>query len=111
MRLLDFNPLTLESVSFQYNEADDSITIGHHQDVTPILEWNKSLALDTARTKDGMRESFWHYAKIPNVVAMKWKIEHGVDIFDRNHEKAMFRLLNDPENMYLRSTDKRHAPK
>lgn len=111
MRILDYNPLTKESVSFQYNEIDDSITIGHHQDISNVLEYNKLLALDTERTKQGMKESFWHYAKIPNIVAMKWKLEHGVDIFNKDHSKAMFRLLNDPDNKYLRTTEKKHAIK
>jgi len=111
MAIVDYDPLTQEWVSFEWNESDETFTIGHHQDIEPVLEANKLMALDTERTQAGMKESFWHYAKIPNIIAQKWMVEKGVDLFDRNHEKAVFALLNDPEYRYLKTTHKNHSIK
>jgi len=111
MALVDYDPITKEWVAFEWNEADETFTLGHHQDVTPILEANKLMQLDTERTAAGIKEEFWHYAKIPNIIAMKWLKEKGVDIFDKGHEKAVFALLNDPEYLYLKTTHKKHAIK
>ena len=111
MRKLDYDPLTKMWVSFAYNEATDDITIGHHQDIENVLEYNKTLAKIDDYSKRGIHESWWHYAKVPNSVIMKMKADKGVDFFDKDHAKAVFAYLNDPENQYLKTTTKHHAPK
>ena len=36
-RILDFNPLTGESITFDYSAATDQMILTHEQDVEPIL--------------------------------------------------------------------------
>jgi len=105
--LLDFNPLTGEQVVFDYQ--GDKVQITHHQDVARIIEGNKALAKNDGLTKRGIKNDMWHYATIPNVVALKWKQEKGVDINNPAHRKAMFKLLNDPEYAYLKTTTLKHG--
>lgn len=93
-RLLDFNPLTGEKVWFQYSEHDDSMAITHEQDVTPAVEVAHHFATDSNYTRKGIKNDWWHYAKVPNTIILKMKQEDGVDFFDRNHAKRMFELLN-----------------
>jgi len=109
-RLLDFNPLTGEACYFEQS-GDGSLLIHNVQAVTKLLERNKRLASDTARTKKGMKKDWWHYASIPNILITKWKKELGVDIFDHNHKKKVFELLNSPEYRYLKTTHAKHAPR
>jgi hypothetical protein len=105
--VLDFNPLTGETTRF---ESDgEKFRIVQYQDISPILDGNKRLAADESHSRKGIKNDMWHYATIPNTVALKWKQEKGVDIFNPEHRKKMFKLLNDPEYSYLKTTTLKHG--
>jgi hypothetical protein len=106
-RLLDFDPLTGEVVTFDYNAETDSMTIGHHQDVTPILEANRIHRLERDSKKE-IKAGWLRYAAIPNIVIMKWKREHGVDFFDPNDWPKVMGLINSREYRYLKTTELNH---
>ncbi len=107
-RLIDRNPITGEAVWWDYRESDDSVTITHTQDVEPLVERNLIARNDDDKTKRGIKNDFWKYASIPNIVWMKWKSEKGIDLFNRDHGKAVFKLLNDPEYRHCKTTSKTH---
>ena len=107
--MLDFDPLTRESVWMDYNDSDETVRIIHHQDVTPIIERNKAFANDDDKTKRGIKKGWWHYASIPNTLIVKWKQELGIDLFDRNDQKKVMKLLKQPEYKFLRTTSKVHG--
>lgn len=94
--ILDFNPFTGEMVTFDYNDATDEITIGHHQDCTPIIDANKRAQIETD-AKAQMKNDWIHYASVPNVLIMKWKQEHGVDFFKREDWPRVMALINSRE--------------
>lgn len=106
--LIDFDPLTGSSIQMEWKD-DGSFILHHSQDVRPFLERTKELQKDTEFTRKGMKEDWWLYASIPNVLIEKWKREKGVDLFNRGHRKEIFKLLNDPEYRYLKATGKHHA--
>jgi len=108
-RVLDYDPTSGITTYFDYDPHNDTTLIYHEQDVTPILEMNKAMANDGDIWKEGVKNSWAHYAQIPNIVVQKWLNEHGVNLYDKNHQKAVFRLLNDPEYRYLKTTTKFHA--
>jgi hypothetical protein len=111
-RVLDYDPFTGITTYFDYIPKEDRTIIFREQDVQPILEANKVLQNDTDITKQGIKDSWWRYAQIPNVIAEKWINEHGVNIFDKNtwgRNGAVWRLLNDPQYRYLKTTAKFHA--
>ena len=110
-RLLDYDPLTGLSQIFHYDHANNAVTIEYQQDLEPILEQNKQALLDTDKHKRQAKEEWAHYATIPEVVQMKWAIDHGVHFWDKNHEKAWFKLLNSPDYTYLRRTTYKHSPR
>jgi hypothetical protein len=110
-RLLDYDPLTGESVYVTYR--DGILTLDQYQqqkNVSDILRVNQELQNDPEYSKRGMKEDWWHYAKIPNGVILKWRTE-GVDFFNRDHKKKVFQKLNDPEYRKLKTTTKRHQGK
>lgn len=107
MRLIDYNPLTGEQVTFSYDHANDQFQIGHIQDCTPIIEDNKRAIIENDHQKQ-VKKGRVHYARIPNVVIMKWKQELGVDVFNRNHKKKVMQLLEDPDWKYLKRTTITH---
>ena len=107
-RVLDYEPMTGITTYFDYDAHNDTAITYREQDVSPILEANKQLANDDSVTKNGIKDSWWHYAQIPNIVIEKWLNEDGVNLYDKNHQKRVFQLLNQPEYRYLKTTTKMH---
>lgn len=83
--------------------------IHYRQDVEPTLEWVKGIRNESA-ADSGIKRDFWHFASIPPVVIMKLRFEHGVDVFNRNHQKKLFQLLN-TDYKYLKTTNLMHTVK
>jgi len=104
-RVVDYDPHTRITTTFDYIE-DGTVILGHEADVSPVLEQNKALQNFEDYSKKGIKDSWWHYATIPMIVIEKWKIEKGIDVFNKDHAKAVKRLLNDPEYRYLKTTAK-----
>lgn len=110
-RILDYDPFSGITTSFDYEEATDTAFVHRTADVEPILELNKREANDTDLTKRGIKNDWWRYAMIPNIIIEKWLNELGVNVYDKNHEKKVFELLNRPEYRYLKTTTKMHMPR
>ena len=100
--------MTGMSTWFDYYPESDMTVIKRMQDVGPILELNKKKANDTELTKRGFKESWWKYADIPNIIIEKWLNEDGINVYNKDHNKAVFKKLNDPEYRYLKTTAKYH---
>ena len=107
-RLLDVNPLTGEWITFDYNHAEDTFTIGHHQDTTPIIEENKKAILEIDHHKFQAKNEWAHYAKVPNIVILEWKQKYGVDFFNRDDWPRVMKLINSREYADLKRTTYKH---
>ena len=105
---IDKDPVTGVTLEVDENEDDD---IRHHfsQDVEPFLEHNKKLRNDNV-TDIGIKNDLWLYASIPPVVILKLKYEYGIDVFDKNHQKRLFEILN-RDFTYLKTTNLQHSLK
>ena len=99
------------TTTFDYDESTDTTYIGREQDVSLILDANKVLANEPEVTKRGIKDGWWHYATIPNIIIEKWLNEKGVDVYNKDHQKEVFKLLNQPEYRYLKTTTKMHMPR
>ena len=103
MRLLNHDPLT--GVSEFYSEDDEGRSvISYEQDVSKVLKQNKEFQKDEDYSKNGKKEEMWHVASIPAIVQLKWKMEEGIDIYNRDHWPAVRRKLMDSENRHLRTS-------
>lgn len=107
-RTLDVNPITGMRVSFNYNEADDTFVIGHHQDAGNVVEANKVALMDLDQHKREADHGWAHYAKIPEIVILEWKAKYGVDFHNPNHFKKCMSLLNSTDYKYLKRTSYHH---
>ena len=110
-RLLNRDPLTGIEEWFHYDPQTDTTYVETLQDVEPVLEMNKQLRNDDEVWKKGVKGSWAMYASIPLVVQMRWLSEYGMDNWPLRpgNEKLLFRLLNDPEWKYLKTTGKIHT--
>ena len=108
-RILDYDPITGITTTFDYvPETDTTVLYREQADVDLILEANKALRNDEEITKKGIKEGWWHYAQIPNIIIKKWMNEFGVNLYNKDHQKKVFWLLNQREYKYLKTTTKMH---
>ena len=108
-RLIDRNPLTGEEVWYQFDPSTEQATITHEQSVAGMIDKNITAANDEDKTRRGIKNDWWKYASVPNVVQIEWRQKYGVDMFNRDHQKAVFKLLNSPDYRYLKCTTKTHG--
>lgn len=104
-KFVDYDPERGVS-TFEDMSADNKLQVHYQQDVAPVLEYTKRLRNDSA-TDYGIKNDLWHYAQIPPVTILEMKFKHGIDIFDKNHLKRAFELIN-REYPYLKTTQKNH---
>lgn len=102
-RLLDYDPLTGVATYHHYDHTNDTTIIESVQDAAPFIENNKQNQL-LDNDKQQIKNNWWHVASIPIGVQYKWMTEHGVNVWDKSHRKAVFKLLNDPDYRYLKTT-------
>jgi hypothetical protein len=107
-RLIHRDPLTQLETWHSYDALTDTTTIETRGDCGPVLELNKVMANDDDMTKKGIKRGFWLYARIPPAVQVKWLIEDGIDIYNRDHGERISRKLEDPQWKYLKTTAGHH---
>jgi hypothetical protein len=98
--LLDRNPQTGITETFEYDDVTGKITLRRWQDVEAAIDVNKGFHL----YGDGKGRDMWYAASIPAEVAAKWLAEKGVNTWRKDHWPAVRKLLNDPEWKHLRPT-------
>src|SRR5690349_724614 len=107
-RIVDHDPQTGITTWFDYHPDTDMTIVARVQDVEPFLEANKVLQNNDDYSRNGIKEGWWHYAHLPAIVIEKFMVEHGIDVFNRAHDKKKYQLLNQPEYKYLKTTTKMH---
>jgi len=93
-RLLDKDPISGIETWHHYDPITDETTIQEIQDIEPFLKKSKELKKDEDYSKQGIKKDMWHYATIPNALITKFAVEHGIDVFNKDHSKAVMKLLN-----------------
>lgn len=86
---------------------DGHLQVHYRQDVESVLEVAKTERIN-GLTDHGIKNDLWLYARIPPVVILEMRFKHGIDVFDKNHLKRAFELIN-REYPYLKCTEKRHT--
>ena len=103
-RIVDFDPFTGITTTFDYDHLSDTTYVGREQDISTLLDINKALQNDPDYSKKGIQREWWHMCKIPPLVIEKWKNEKGIDVLNKDHWPAVKKLLNDPEYKWLKTT-------
>lgn len=110
-RLLEYDTAAGAAVYHEYDHHARTTLIHEVQDAAPFLRINQAeMHRDTATagrlnsvSREQIRNSWWHVARIPVGVQMQWLREYGVDIFKREHWPRVQKLLNDRDWQYLRT--------
>ena len=110
-RLISSDPSLGIDTFHEYDSQTDETKIIHIGQTTDVIERNKRIANDTDFTKKGIKQELWMYASIPAGIQVKWLVEHGVDVWNKDHGEAIGKLINSPEYAYLKCTSKYHKIK
>ena len=102
----EYNPDTGITHDYYWDDIEQKMTVRNRHKVGAILDQNKRAQAGAIDGRYG-NEMMHHVGDIPIAVVHKWKVELGVDVFDKNDMPKVKRLLTDPEYRYLRSNNKR----
>lgn len=107
-RILDHDPLTGVTTYFDYG-SDDVAHVTYVQDPTSVLDTAHEMRTVAEYTRHGIKNDLWHYARIPDVVAMEMWTKHGVNMMKPPIDwKSVLRCIN-THYPWLKVTDKTHA--
>ncbi len=100
----DFDPTTGVRYDFDYDEATGNAIIHTSQDLQAVVDHTTKIRNSGLNDK-GIKESWWQYAKLPLVIALKMRNEKGINAFDPRETDRVIKEIN--ENYpYLKTTDK-----
>jgi len=93
-----------------YDPVTDNMVIETRQDVQAALDYAQRLRNENEYTRKGMKEEWLHYAHLTDSMILKLRVEHGLNIFNKDHLKACYRKINE---LYpkLKTTEMVHNPK
>ena len=97
-RLLDFDPFTGLKTFHSYDDTTETTTIRYEQDVEPVLDANKH---DQNHADRKMGEMV-HVARVPVGIQLEWFTKYGVKMWEKDHRKAVHRLLDSSDYRYLK---------
>lgn len=96
-RLLDIDPLSGLQTWHDFDPASETTIISYSQDAQPLLDACKH---DNNHADRKLGE-LAHVASVPPSIQLKWKFEHGVEMWNPDHKGAVRRLL-DGDYKYLK---------
>lgn len=91
--------------TLHFDDTERTFSLLRSQDAEPIIDANKR-AQASGEGYSPSRE-FRRIASIPVVVLEIWKKQYGVDPTRPEHHALLRRLLNDPDNRFLRVSEGR----
>ena len=107
--LIDHDPITGLKTYIEFPNDDTKFEIRYEQDITASIAYAERLRNNEDYKKDGIKRGWWHAAHIPEIVILKLRREYGLDIFNPNHLKRIYSLINSNEFLKLQCTTGRFA--
>lgn len=104
----EINPVTGAREDFYWDDQTKTLVQRSRSDVTAILENNKRRSNNTIDgRKFGGGQMMHHVADIPNSMIVKFRKEHGLDIFSPEDRPKILKLLDSPDYRHLKTTTAR----
>lgn len=105
--LFDYDPVTGIREYFDYDPINDQVRITTQQDVSAFLDRMKAMRDDPSISAKGIKEDWWHYCSIPEVVELEL-MRRGLSLHNKDHMQDILKIIN-AEYPYLKATEKRHC--
>lgn len=107
-QFLNYDELNGITQYTHYDADTDTMLFESVGDCSAALDYNKAVANDTDVTKKGIKEGWWAYGSIPVIAQLKLLTEHNIDVYKKEDQPRLWKLLEDPDWRYLKLTSKRH---
>lgn len=104
--LFDYNPDTGVREWYDYDPIADRVAITTEQDVSVFLDRMQAIRNDPSISAKGMKEEWWHYCSIPEVVELELR-KKGLHLENKDHFKAILKEIN-ANYPFLKATEKWH---
>lgn len=104
-RLLSYDPHTGTKEIFE-GEGNGKFKIYTEQDCEKIVRFNKACQNEPTLKQNGIKNDFYHFARVPNTVLVEWKTKYGIDWNRKEDLPRIEKLLKSPDYKYLRTVDK-----
>lgn len=107
MEFIDYDPLTGLRYLADFH-PDGGFTFRTEQDVEPFLDYTQKLRNEGVHD-NGVKGEFFHYAKIPNVVALELR-KRGLNLYspDETMQKRIRQVI-EAEFPYCKTTYLKHV--
>ena len=102
-RLLSVDPLTGLKTYHEYDWKEKKTQITYEQDDVSGLTWWTQEVANAGMHEKQRKKDVWHAACIPEIICIKWRLEEGIDIYNKDHWERVRKKLNDPDYAYLRT--------
>jgi len=89
----EYDPMTGVRTETSWSEADQEMTLIRTADVEPVLDFTKWAANEAGLNREGIKQGWWLYAKLPPIVILQMRAK-GINVFDQNDQKRMFEEIN-----------------
>jgi len=89
----ELDPLTGIRTDTSYDEMTGQMTLHRTADVEPVLDFSKTMANEVGINKQGIKDGWWLYAKLPPIVILQMRAK-GINVFDKNDQNRMFEEIN-----------------
>lgn len=104
--LFDIDADTGVKTLFDYDPIRDQVFLTYEQDVTGFLDRMNAIRNNPELSAKGIKEDWWHYASIPEVVEMEL-MKKGLSLHNKDHMKRILKEINE-HYPHLRATEKWH---
>ena len=89
----EYDPTTGIRTDTSYDPNTHEMTLHRTSDVEPLLDWTKGVSNEVGLNRQGIKDSWWLYAKIPPIVILQLRAR-GINIFDKNDQARVFKEIN-----------------
>ncbi len=92
-----YDPFT--GITTTIGGEDDKLIVKSDADVTAALDYAQKLRNAPEYTRQGIKNNLWHTVHIPDIVALKMKMEDGFDVYSAT-AREIRQFLNKNRDKY-----------
>jgi hypothetical protein len=99
----ELDPVTGIRTDTEWNPTTGEMTLIRTADVEPVLDFAKARANTVGKDREGIKEGWWMYAKLPPIVILQMRAK-GIDVTKPEHQGRMLQEINE-HYRHLRTVD------
>jgi hypothetical protein len=90
----EYDPISGIRTDTDWNPTTGEMTVIRTADVEPVLDFAKARANQIGKDRQGIREGWWMYAKLPPIVMLQMRAK-GIDCTNSQHIDRVLAEINE----------------